>query len=394
MENDRMIIKKTQIKIKDLIEGFSDTEDKGIWAFDGKLNIRPAYQREFKYSEEKQKAVIDTVLKNRPLNVMYWAKNTDENDNVTYEVIDGQQRTLSLIYFAEGEFTVPDQDGNLKSYTGIAGKEFKEIFDNYELDIYICEGQETEKLEWFRTINIAAAKMTEQELLNATYHGPFITELRKFFSPAGAAKRKYNADLFINGNSVDQDWLATALKWVSKGNGYSNVEDYLAKNRNKSAKGFVSEFANIIEWIKDTFMQNDADYSSHMKGLNWGEMYYKNKSAENYGAGDYSNFRTIITKYMKDSDVTKKSGIYLYCLDKQVKHLSIRAFLDNDITTKWNEQNHECANKKDCSSEPGHKFKINEMEADHITPWSLGGPTTIKNLQMLCKDCNRKKSGN
>lgn len=402
MENKKMTIKSKIVKIKDLIEGFEKRSDDSLWAFGGKLNIRPAYQREFRYSEGKQKAVIDTVLKQRPLNVMYWAKNTNpETGEVTWEVIDGQQRILSIINFAEGEFSVNDENGNPKTYTGVTGESLRKDFEDYELQVYECEGDETEKLEWFSTINIAAEVLTKQELLNATYHGPFISACRKFFAPKGMAERKYKMDLFLNGSTLKQEWLEKTLEWISKGKEDTTVQDYLAKHRLDDGEAFKAEIAKISTWVCDTFMQDDVDYHKSMRGVSWGDLYYANLKNQNYGSESYEKFKAKVLELLRDSDVTKKSGIYAYCLDGNESHLSIRSFTDNDKSAKWLEQDKLCANGDRCKLPlegaeyvKGDQLPLELMEGDHITPWSLGGKTTPANLQMLCKSCNRDKSNN
>lgn len=95
--------------IADLIADYYDDDEEGVYAYGGKLNVRPKYQREFVYDDAKQKAVIDSILNGFPLNAMYWADNGDG----TYEVIDGQQRTLSICRFAkmEADHIIPFSKG-------------------------------------------------------------------------------------------------------------------------------------------------------------------------------------------------------------------------------------------------------------------------------------------
>ena len=90
-----MNIKQHNIKIKDIFNGFEDNGEDGVFAYGGKLTIRPPYQREFIYDTKQQEAVLHTILKGFPLNTMYWVKNGEDE----FEVLDGQQRTLSAMYF-------------------------------------------------------------------------------------------------------------------------------------------------------------------------------------------------------------------------------------------------------------------------------------------------------
>ena len=85
-----MKIELKEITVRDLTNGYEDNQENGVVGFDGKLDIRPPYQREFIYKEKQREAVIDTLTKDYPLNVMYWAVR----ENGVFEVIDGQQRTI------------------------------------------------------------------------------------------------------------------------------------------------------------------------------------------------------------------------------------------------------------------------------------------------------------
>ena len=159
-----MKINLQQIKVRDLVKGYINNDEEGVVGYGGRLNIRPSFQREFVYNEKQQKSVIDTIVKGYPLNTMYWVHNEDD----TFELLDGQQRTLSICEFVEGNFSMEFSKGVEQAFHNLTDDEQNAILD-YELMIYICDGNERERLEWFRTINIAGEKLTDQELLNINY---------------------------------------------------------------------------------------------------------------------------------------------------------------------------------------------------------------------------------
>lgn len=359
-----MNIEPLEITVRELSEGFEDLQENGVFGFDGKLDIRPPYQREFVYKDKQREAVIDTITKNYPLNVMYWAVNGDDK----FEVIDGQQRTISICQYVDGDFAF-----NGKYFHNLQNDE-KERILNYKLTVYLCSGTDSEKLEWFKTINIAGEKLTDQELRNAVYSGSFVSDAKRYFSKTNCAAYAIGSD-YLNGSPIRQDYLETTIKWISN----DNIIDYMAKNQhNPNANELWSYFQNVINWIKVVFPK----YRREMKGINWGFLYNEFKN-ETY---DFQKLETQVTQLMLDNDVTKKSGIYEYVLTGNEKFLNIRAFDDNHKREAYERQKGICPK---CSK----TFEINEMEADHITPWHEGGKTNAENCQMLCKDDNRRKSG-
>ena len=190
--SNKMKITPVKIKIRDLTEGFDDNAENGVRAYSGKLDIRPPYQREFVYNDKQRAKVIDTVIKGFPLNTMYWAKRKDG----TFEIIDGQQRTLSICQYVNNEFSV-----NYKTFKALQESEKNAVLD-YELTVYICEGDDKEKLDWFETINIAGAELTKQEMRNAVYSGPWVTDAKRYFSKTNCAA--YNiGSKYVNGDKVD-----------------------------------------------------------------------------------------------------------------------------------------------------------------------------------------------
>lgn len=363
-----MKIDLQKIKIKDVFDGYKDSDEEGVVGYGGKLDIRPKFQREFVYKDAQRNAVIDTIRKEFPLNVMYWSVVKDDNDNITgYEILDGQQRTISFCQYMEGDFSIDN-----KYFHSLTNDERAQI-ENYDLYIYICDGTDSEKLEWFKTINIAGEKLTDQELRNAVYAGPWLTDAKRHFSKSGCAAYGL-AEKYMNGSPIRQDYLQSALKWISGG----NIEEYMSKHQfNENASELWQYFQTVIAWAQMLF----PNYRKEMKGLEWGEFY--NKYHEN--SYDAQKMEEQIVELMQDEDVTNKRGIYGYLLCGDERHLNIRAFTDNMKREAYERQQGICPN---C----GQHFEINEMEADHITPWSQGGTTTPENCQMLCRDCNRRKS--
>ena len=359
-----MDIKLKEMTIRELVEGYEDNSEGGVKGYGGKLNIRPPYQREFVYKDKQRDAVINTLTRNFPLNVMYWAVCADG----TYEVIDGQQRTISICQYVEGDFAF-----NERYFHNLQSDEQEQIL-NYKLMIYLCSGTDSQKLEWFRTINIAGEKLTEQELRNAVYAGPWLTDAKRYFSKTDCAAYNIGSDYLV-GTPIRQDYLETVISWINNG----DIEAYMAKQQNKpNANELWLYFQSVISWVKATFVK----YRKEMKGVDWGSLYAEFKDAEL----DSAKLELEIAKLMADDDVSKKRGIYDYVLTRKEKHLSIRAFTDNQKREAYERQKGICTVCKE-------HFDISEMEADHITPWHVGGKTAADNCQMLCKEDNRRKSG-
>ena len=371
-----MKIKLQEIKIRDLVKGYVNKEEEGVLGYGGLLNIRPKYQREFVYKDAQRKAVIDTISKDFPLNVMYWAQNSDG----TFEIIDGQQRTISICQFINGDFSVENifNNNNPLAFHNLQEDQKEKILD-YKLSVYFCEGTDSEKLKWFETINIAGEKLTEQELRNAVYSGSFITDAKRYFSKTGCPAYNIASD-YINGNPIRQDYLEIVLHWISEG----DIEKYMSKHQHDGDALHLWEyFQVVINWVKSNFIE----YRKEMKGLNWGELYNKNKDKKL----NPQEIENEVFSLMEDEEIENKKGIYQYIFDKKEKYLNLRTFSDKDKRVMYERCDGNCANKN-CEYVKDRGFYINEMEADHITPWSEGGKTNLSNGQMLCIECNRRKS--
>lgn len=359
-----MKIELHEITVREVAENYVDNAEEGVVGYHGKLNIRPKYQREFVYDEKKRNAVLDTIRKEFPLNVMYWVKNEDG----TFEVLDGQQRTISFCQYVHSDFSIDN-----RAFHNLTQTEKEQILD-YKLMVYFCEGNDKEKLDWFKIINIAGEKLTDQELRNAVYTGTWLSNAKSIFSKTNCAAYHLSKD-YVNGSPIRQEILETALSWISNG----EIEKYMSIHQHDpNANELWMYFRNVIEWVQLTF----TTYRKEMKGIHWGGLYDK----FNGQMFDTAKLEQEIQTLMMDDDVTNKKGIYSYVLTRNEKHLNIRAFSESQKRSAYEKQKGIC-------SHCGKHFELKEMEADHITPWHLGGKTTAENCQMLCKDCNRTKSG-
>lgn len=359
-----MKIELKEITVRELTAGYQDNQENGVVGFAGKLDIRPPYQREFIYKDKQRDAVIETITKNFPLNVMYWAVREDSN----FEVIDGQQRTISIAQFVEGDFAFQNK------YFHNLQKDEQEQILNYKLMVYFCSGTDSEKLEWFKIINIAGEKLTDQELRNAVYSGSWVTDAKRYFSKNGCAAYNIGGD-YLSGTAIRQEYFETTIEWISNG----NIENYMARHQHEpNANEIWLYFQSVINWVKAVF----PNYRREMKGVEWGELYNEFKNQER----DSEKLEAEIAELMADEDVCNKKGIYTYVLTRKEKHLNIRTFTDKQKRESYERQKGVCVVCK------AH-FEIDGMEADHITPWHEGGKTSAANCQMLCREDNRRKSG-
>jgi 5-methylcytosine-specific restriction endonuclease McrA len=381
---------RTEITIKEICDGFvySELEGKGLFGLSGKLTIQPEYQRNYIYASEggkREVAVIESILKGYPIGLIYFNKVNDNN----FEVLDGQQRITSIGRFVTNKFAIKDENGNEQLFGGFALDKKNKIL-NTKLLIYECEGAESEIKEWFRTINIAGVPLNNQELLNAVYSGPFVTLGKEEFSNSKNSNiQKWSA--YISGSANRQDFLERALEWVSK----DNVSEYMSRHRfDNNITELEDYFNSVIDWVSTVF----TDVESEMKGLEWGRLY------ETYRKKPY-NSKTVsddVKKLYGDPYVKNRRGIFEYILggSTDTKLLEVRVFDDAIKKSVYTKQTAE-AEKKSISNCPlcalGHDsnktkiWKLAEMDADHVTAWSKGGATDIKNCEMLCKTHNRAK---
>lgn len=366
-----MKIELTEITVGELVSGFQNNADGRVVGFGGKLDIRPAYQREFIYKDRQRDAVIETVYRGFPLNVMYWSVQGQD----LFEVIDGQQRTISIAQYVEGEFSVKlGNFSEVRAFHNLQEDERNKILE-YKLTVYRCEGTDSEKLEWFKTINIAGERLTDQELRNAVYHGTWVSDAKRYFSRPNCPASALGRDL-LAGSPIRQDYLETVIRWAS---GDGDIEQYMSKHQmNSDATELWAYFENVLDWVKTIF----PTYRREMKGVEWGELYNTYRDVKFDPVGLESKVRSL----MLDDEVGSKRGIYLYLLTGKERHLNIRTFSESQKREAYERQQGVCPV---CSEH----FEIGQMEADHIDPWHSGGKTVAINCQMLCLEDNRRKSG-
>ena len=379
----------THWTVRDICKGFvyDKNEEKGLFGLNGKLIIQPEYQRNYIYGDGKRDvAVVESLLKGYPLGLIYFVKNADG----MYEVLDGQQRITSFARFVNGTWPFAvNWKGKPRYLHSLDYDEQFRILDT-KLTIYVCEGEPSEIQEWFETINIAGVPLVKQELRNASYHGPFVTKARATFSNTGNANMN-RWKTYVKGDPKRQAILETALDWVSDG----DIDGYMAQHRTDTTiDELKNHFDTVIDWVDSVF-----EYTgSEVCGLEWGRLYRQ------YHTNAYS--KDAVTKRVEellaDSQVTNKRGIFEYILggEQDTSLLNVRVFDEKTKKAVYDRQTKE-AMEKGVSNCPfcaiGHDnnakriYKLNEMDADHVTAWSHGGATDAGNCQMLCKTHNRAK---
>ena len=351
------------VTVRQLVAGYRDDGEGGVVGYGGSLDIRPPFQREFIYSDKERAAVINTVFHGYPLGLMCWS----ERDDGAYEIIDGQQRTISIAQYVSGEFA---HGGRF--FHNLTADESDRVL-NYPLLIYACNGTDSEKLAWFETINIAGKTLFRQELRNAVYAGPWLADAKRYFSKTGCPAYGIGKD-YVNGMAIRQQFLETAIRWASK----EPIEEYMGRHQQEENAGELwANFQARIDWVKRTF----PEYRPSMKGVNWGELY------DGYAAETLNptQLEKKIAELHADEDVTNQRGIYDYVLTGNERSLNIRAFATQMKSRVYERQGKKCAR---CET----TVRLTETEADHIKPWAKGGKTVEDNCQVLCKDCHKAVS--
>lgn len=368
-----MQIERRQITVRELVQGYDDRGLDGVVAYGGKLDVRPPYQREYIYQDKDRDEVIRSLMKSFPLNVMYWSKVDDDH----YELMDGQQRTISVCKYAadsEQTFSVDYQ------YWFNLQEDQREAMLDYLLDIYVCDGTPSEVLSWFRVINIAGLRLSEQELRNTSYTGPWLSDAKIHFSkPACAA---YNmAKDYIKGSPIRQEFLEVAIAWIANRDGLEAIEDYMALHQNdENANQIWLYFRNVIQWVESIFPRKRTE----MRGVPWGLLYNVYRDQEL----DPDKLEDRVASLMMDDEVQARRGIYQYVLDGDERHLNLRTFTPAQKRQIYERDGGKCQGQW-CGGVD--IADLGDGEFDHVTPWSAGGKTHIDNGQLLCRDCNRRK---
>ena len=371
-----MTIKQIEVTVGEIVDGYVNNDELGVRGYGGRLDIRPPYQREFIYNEKEQQAVITTVLNGYPLNVMYWVRRSDDAE-CPYEVMDGQQRTLSLCQYVAGKFSY-----DFKNFFNQPEDIKKKILD-YRLTVYVCEGEPSEKLEWFKTINIAGKPLNEQEINNAVYAGPFVSDAKRHFSKSTCGAYRLGKDL-VTGTPIRQDFLKKALEWMAahetRQGRRQSIVGYMAEHQHDpNANNLWTYYQNVLNWAITNF--DPSKFKKIMKGLDWAMLYDRYHDS----TLDTAAMARRISALMRDDEIQRKQGIIPYVLTGDEHWLDLRAFPEDMKLAVWEEQGHVCPLCK-------RKFDFEFMEGDHTTPWRDGGRTVKENCQMLCRECNRRKA--
>lgn len=421
VKNDALTIEDiNDITIGDLAKGYVDNSENvsgGVFALDGKLEVRPKFQRAYVVDGNKnwQSKLIHSVLNGRPIGTIYFGLTT--NKLFKYLNIDGQQRMMTLCGFVNGDLTLPMRDGDkiievnfehLPSY-------YQERILNYTPCIKVCKGNEEALLEWFVTINQPISELTKQELRNAAYNGSFVEAIKRHFAKTKKSERLTNDNgIFMDENSVyyynhfmngcepcRQDIVEVVLDWVSMKyydteiDTDTRIESYMLTHRNDdNANEAVENYKNVVDWVNDIFLhdyviEDERAYQS-FRHQNWGKLYLLYKDFTKSMTDDEKRHITERCRFfieMGASFYQKSTGIYEWVLrgekDEEVnKYLHLRNFNAEDKKYVYKLQN---------GLDPITKkaYKIEDMECHHILPWKNGGRTDRDNLMLLSKETHQ-----
>lgn len=364
-----MRVQHMEITAGELAAGYHEDDEDGVVGYGGRLNVRPPYQRNFVYNDQQRAAVIETVWQGFPLNVMYWADCGDGAHE--YEVIDGQQRTISICQYIVGDFSLEG-----RKFHNLTKDERAQLED-YRLTVYLCSGTPSEKLAWFETINIAGEKLNKQELRNAVFSGPWLSDAKRYFSRRGCPAQEVGSD-YMSGTPIRQEYLETVLRWASGAGSDSGIREYMGERQhNPTAEPLWDYFRSVIDWVEQTFTVKRAKM---MQGVDWGRLHRDHK----HDPLDADDVEARIQELIDDEDLKSHKGIYEYILTGDERHLNLRSFSPQAKRRVYERQGRKCA-------ECGEEFPLNKMEADHITPWVEDGKTVDENCQVLCREHNRRK---
>lgn len=376
------------LTVGEICEGFvfNTSENKGLFGWNGKLIIQPEYQRNYIYGDgKKDVAVVESILKGYPLGLIYFVKTEDGK----FEVLDGQQRITSFGRFKTRKFPILNEHGSEVYFDSLPAEEQKKFLDT-KLTIYVCEGAEAEIKSWFETINMQGVPLNKQEMLNAIYSGPFVTLAKQEFSNSQNSNiQKWN--VYISGDVKRQDYLETALAWVSHG----HIDRYMAQHRHdQDINELKNYFTSVIDWASTLF----KEITPYMKGLPWGDYFERFHSV----SFDIDEINKRIGELLEDTQIDTPRGIYEYVLGGELDTtlLTIRVFDEKTKQIVYRKQTTKAqqrhvSNCPLCAQGTGPNktriYKLSEMDADHVTAWSRGGATSAANCQMLCKTHNRAK---
>jgi hypothetical protein len=367
-----LIITEHKIPIRDVYAGYVNSGYDGVVGYGGVLDIRPKFQREFVYDNARQQAVIKTILSGFPLNTIYWTKKTDESGGDAFEMLDGQQRTMSICEYLEGSFSVLVGD-NPKNFDNLSTTDQEKVL-NYKLMVYQCEGTEDEQLDWFEVINIAGLTLKPQELRNAIYTGPWLTDAKRYFSRENQGAHRLAKDYVTPGEVNRQDLLQKAIEWHG-GKGVPAIKAYMNEHRqDANANALWTYFKSVIDWAKLIFPKQ----RKQLRSVPWNVLYDQFKD----DALDATALEESVKALMMNDEIQRKSGIYTYVLTGDERVLNLRVFTDNQRREAYERQNGICPKCK-------KHYEFEEMDGDHILPWSKGGKTVSENCQMLCIRDNR-----
>ena len=390
-----MKAKSLNIPLRELFKDYINNDEEGVWAYGGKLCVRPSYQREYVYDEKRRNKVMDTIRKGMPINTIWFAKVGEDS----YEVMDGQQRIISILNYLNGSYSKYDNLLDMIYFFQNLPKEEQEKVLDYEIEVKIFEGSSNEKLDWFKTINIGGLVLEDQELRNAAYTGPWLEDAKRHFSKTNCVAYQKGKD-YIKGNPIRQEYLETVLYWKAHADGFnikdkgSAIEQYMSIHQHdENAEELWDYFLKVINWIQLNF----STYYKEMKGLEWGILYNK------YHSQDYNTIalEKKVKDLMANDEIQAKKGIFEYLLGGEVeeKLLNPRKFSESMKRTAferqkklWKDEANPLEPNKSVCPLCHNKFEFKDMEGDHILAWKFGGRTELDNLQMLCRKCNKEKS--
>ncbi|GMO34906.1 MAG: hypothetical protein Ta2B_15240 [Termitinemataceae bacterium] len=352
------------MKIKDLIEQVNS----------GKIKSDIDLQREIVYSEEKQILVIDSIVNDIPLPAFYFWKN--ESD--VLEVLDGKQRIEAITQFVHNNLEYEEKLWKQSS------PQIQTKINETELSVIISSGDVELKRKIFYRINTLGVPLSDFEVLNGLYSGEYLRGITSFVKQDKETIRVFGSN---SRGKVQYDLLKLIVRFFEPDCG---VSDYVEKQQNKTFVDDQKKIKPFINFVREIF----NDYANKDILFYLARRYLKNKSIWINKKDEINN---VVKLYIKSDyyKLTKNKTqdyekIILATIDGQTVDTK-RAFSQED-----KEELLQASQKNDeglfqCNGCQQHYDK-SLLEVDHIVPWSLGGRTDLTNAQLLCRNCNRRKS--